>query len=929
MARIFGKVWLLDGKWHIEGEPHLLLRAKRIFARIWAAEHGVVRLQNTDEVCREIVWFLGRYPMDVSPGDRRILNRGSERHIETMATLDQLIDQNYTGREFKMGLPPRDYQKLAASILLERGFLLLADELGTGKAQPLDAKVLTPSGWRKIGDLKKGDEIIDPDGGISEITGIHPRGAKEVFKVEMADGFSTECCDEHLWHVQDTNDKNRGTSRILPLKEFREKLVKYMGRKKEARHMYFLPLTAAVEFKAQGKLPLDPYLLGALLGDGTFKEHAVLISKSDQDFIEGVRLRLPVGVELVHDRGCDWRISRTAESGPNPLLETIRLLGLAGLESHEKFIPEVYFRASKGERLQLLQGLMDTDGTCEKKHGVTSYSTSSERLKDGIRELVMGLGGVTTLTSRIPTYKYKGEKKKGRLSYNVFVRTPFNPFTVKSKAIRWEPQRLYRPIHSATSMGLKETVCISTSSKRQLYVTDGYIVTHNTVSALAALTDKRTLPAIVVTLTGTMPMQWQSMTWRFMPLLTTHIITKGTPYELPRIKGKGPDVIIVNYHKLNGWAETLAAYGRSVIFDECQELRRAESNKYKAAEHISRQMRFRLGASGTPIYNMGGEIWNVVNVLQEDALGTWQEFLREWCYGERSYDGRAPAVRDPKALGSYLRAEHIMLRRTRKEVGRELPPLTKIPQYIDSDESALNQVADSASQLAKIILSNEKTAGWDKMKATEEFNQVMRQATGVAKAPYIADFIRLIVDGDDEPVVVFAWHRAVYDILLSRLTELAPAMYTGTESATKKQEALDRFMKGETKVLLMSLRSGVGVDGLQSICRTVVFAELDWTPGVLDQCIGRVFRDGQKEPVTAIFLVAERGSDPVIAETLGLKTAQIEGIRDPDKPVVENKVSSDHIRKLAERYLQKGSKKQVIEFPKEEPEEEKEEVESA
>lgn len=582
MPRIFGKIWLLDGKWHIQGEPHLLMRAKRVFARIWAGEHGVVTLKNTDEICRDITWFLDRFPMDLSPGDKRILRRGSDRHIETMATLDQLIDQNYTGREFKMGLPPRDYQKLAASILLERGFLLLADELGTGK----------------------------------------------------------------------------------------------------------------------------------------------------------------------------------------------------------------------------------------------------------------------------------------------------------------------------------------------------------TVSALAALTDKRTLPAIVVTLTGTMPMQWQSMTWRFMPSLTTHVVTKGTPYELPKIKGKGPDVVIINYHKMNGWAETLAAYGKSIIFDECQELRRAESNKYSAAVHVARQMKFRLGCSATPIFNLGGEIWNVVNVLQEDALGTWEEFLREWCYGDRGYAGRAPAVRDPKALGSYLKSEHIMLRRTRKDIGRELPPLTKVPQYIESDESAINSVADSAAQLAKIILSNEKTAGWDRMKASEEFSQVMRQATGVAKAPYVADFVRMIVDGDDEPVVVFAWHRAVYDILLSKLTELAPAMYTGTESAGKKQEALDRFLKGETKVLLMSLRSGVGVDGLQHICRTAVFAELDWTPGVHDQCIGRVFRDGQKEPVTAVFLVAERGADPVMAETLGLKTAQLEGIRDPDKPLVETKVDTNHIRKLAERYLQKGSKKQEIQFPKEEEEKpEEEEIE--
>jgi superfamily II DNA or RNA helicase len=716
MARIFGKVWLLDGKWHMEGEPHLLIRAKRIFARIWAAEHGVVTLKNTDEVCRDIDWFLHRYPMEMAPGDKRILKRGSERHIETMATLDQLIDQNYTGREFKMGLPPRDYQKLAASILLERGFLLLADELGTGKAQPLDAKVLTPTGWKMIGDLQVGDMVIDPDGGHASITGVYAQGMKDIYRITLASGETTECCDEHLWLIRTPSDLIFGGERVCALKDFKSQLV---------------------------------------------------------------------------------------------------------------YIP-VYAPSKQGQEI---------------------------------------------------------------------------------------PEREFNALDSVEFVAKKEAICIRVSSKRSLYVTDGYIVTHNTVSALAALTDRRTLPAIVVTLTGTMPMQWQSMTWRFMPSLTTHIITKGTPYELPRIKARGPDVVIINYHKLTGWAETLAAYGRSIIFDEAQELRRAGSKKYEGAKFIARQMKFRLGASATPIFNLGGEIWNVVDVLQEDALGTWPEFVREWCYGERSYDGKAPAVRDPKALGSYLRSEHIMLRRTRKDIGRELPPLTTIPQYIDSDESALDSVKDSAAQLAKIIMSNEKVAGWDRMKAAEEFSQVMRQATGISKAPYVADFIRLIVDGDDEPVVVFAWHRAVYDILLAKLNDLAPAMYTGTESAVKKQEALDRFTKGETKVLLMSLRSGIGVDGLQHVCRTAIFAELDWTPGIHSQCVGRLFRDGQKEPVTAVFLVAERGADPVMAETLGLKTAQLDGINDPDKPIVEVKLDDGHIRKLAQRYLEKAGRKQVVQLP--------------
>jgi len=97
-----------------------------------------------------------------------------------------------------------------------------------------------------------------------------------------------------------------------------------------------------------------------------------------------------------------------------------------------------------------------------------------------------------------------------------------------------------------------------------------------------------------------------------------------------------------------------------------------------------------------------------------------------------------------------------------------------------------------------------------------------------------------------------------------------------------------------------------GVDGLQEVCRTVVFGELDWSPGVHEQCIGRIHRDGQKEPVAAYFLVAEDGADPVMAEVLGLKRSQIEGLRDPNLDLIE-KLETDggHIRKLAEEFLKR------------------------
>ena len=434
-----------------------------------------------------------------------------------------------------------------------------------------------------------------------------------------------------------------------------------------------------------------------------------------------------------------------------------------------------------------------------------------------------------------------------------------------------------------------------------------------TVQAICTMSAGWTLPAVVVTLAGAMPVQWQEEINRFMPELTTHIIKKGTVYELPMQGGRGPDVVIINYHKLSGWDVALKTYAKSVIFDEAHELRHSGSDKYEAARNLASGMKLRMGLSGTPVFNMGGEIFNVIQVLRPGALGTKEEFYKTWCHGSYRTD---PVVRDPKALGSYLRENFLMLRRTRKEVGRELPPLQRIPQHVESDPAALERVESSAAELARLIIKRHEEAGMEGaevgavgevMNAGGQLSVMLRQATGVSKAPYVADFIRLLVESG-ENVLCYLFHRECYDIVLEKLADLNPVMYTGSESNAEKVESRRKFMARETKVMLMSLRAGAGLDGLQKVCRTVVIGELDWAPAVLDQCVGRIFRDGQTEPVTAYFLIAKDGADPLISEKLGLKRQQAEGIRNPEAEILEEyQVDRGRALELARYFLKKKS----------------------
>jgi SNF2 family DNA or RNA helicase len=428
-----------------------------------------------------------------------------------------------------------------------------------------------------------------------------------------------------------------------------------------------------------------------------------------------------------------------------------------------------------------------------------------------------------------------------------------------------------------------------------------------TVTGICPMAKADHLPALVVTLTH-LPSQWAAELNRFAPGLKVHILRSGKPYDLVKIHQRGmfledeprmADVIISNYHKLHGWADVLAGLVRYVVFDEVQELRHTDSNKYAAARFIAEKARIRVGLSATPIYGYGVEFFNVIEILRPGALGTREEFLREWCNGDEK------KITDPKAFGEYLRREGIMIRRTRKEVGRELPPVTKIVHIVDCDTKELDRIKGSAVELAKTILAAQQNYKGEKFLASGKFDMLMRQATGIAKAPYVAEFVRMLLESG-EKVVLYGWHREVYGIWLEQLKEYKPLLYTGSESPKQKDEAKKAFIEGDCRLLIISLRAGAGLDGLQKVCSVGVIGELDWSPGVHEQNIGRIDRDGQPDPVMAYILLAEEGSDPIIADILGIKRGQIEGVRDPDAELIE-KLETDpgNVKRLAEAYLKK------------------------
>jgi phosphate starvation-inducible PhoH-like protein len=379
---------------------------------------------------------------------------------------------------------------------LERGVIEVAPlAFMRGRAQPTSTPVLTPSGFRPIGNLRVGDLVIGSNGRPTPVLGVYPQEQKEVFRLSTQDGASTLCCAEHLWHVFTASDRRRQKpGRVLETREMIGRLRTFH------QHRYEVPLVSApVEFEPR-EVPMDPYALGLLLGDGcltaattpTFATADTELAHALEDALDGIELRRKGSFDytLRHEHG-----HRGGVIVANPVTQTLRTLGLAGTRSSTKFIPEVYLHNSPAVRVAVLQGLLDTDGGPVTQTGRTcriQYTTCSEVLRDDITYLVRSLGGVAYWRCRKAEGRRPGMANGRPVNYRhdafvVDIRLPtgIEPFRLDRKREmydRFGGGRAMRFIESIEPAGEAECVCIQVAAADSLYVTDDFLVTHNTLN---------------------------------------------------------------------------------------------------------------------------------------------------------------------------------------------------------------------------------------------------------------------------------------------------------------------------------------------------------------------------------------------------------------------------------------------------------------
>ncbi|WP_128435156.1 helicase-related protein [Streptomyces cyaneus] len=356
---------------------------------------------------------------------------------------------------------------------------LLQGEVGSGKAQPLDSLVLAPTGFRRMGDLRVGDEVVVPDGEIALIDGLFPQGERDVWRMVLSDGSSVECDDEHLWIVGTSCGWHRGQSpKVMTTREIRLDTFKANGSSK-----WYLPVATPVDLGDDCGLPLDPYLFGLLLGGGSFR-HNLRLSTIDAEIRDAVAAAVAPECQLVPVKGsrCDYTIQLTRRTGGsrNPVIQAMRELSLWGVTSHGKFVPEAFKNTSVKNRLAVLQGLMDTDGTVHTGGFSASFCSASRTLAEDVAWLARSLGGRARILPK-------------RAAFNVSVSLPdaYAPFRLTRKAEQLGPRPKYntlrRGIRAVEYVGRKPVQCISVAHPSHAYVTDNFTVTHNTMVALRAM----------------------------------------------------------------------------------------------------------------------------------------------------------------------------------------------------------------------------------------------------------------------------------------------------------------------------------------------------------------------------------------------------------------------------------------------------------
>lgn len=888
---------------------------------------------NTVSPSVELLEFAEEHSLYLDPQIPALVEE-TLRHQREFAELTAATETDFEIPGF--GVDLYGYQKAGVEAIVkmaevDRPRAALFDDMGLGKGGTDDTKILTPTGWTTFAEVTVGEQVIGSDGKTCRVTGVFPRGILDVYRVTMSDGSSVLCDADHLWQVgAGGSGRQDDGCRVVSTRQLLAENVggNLAGGEPCGDQPFFIPIVGTVEFEFKQELPLNPYLFGVLLAAVSFTTPAVSSVLVDHSLLGQIEKIVSEGTRFL---GENFVLSDVT-------LAALQNMGLYGCRSKTKFVPECYLLASPGDRLALLQGLFDVDG----QPGATvEFCTTSPRLVEGIEFLVRSLGGVTE--TAIQHLGFEADSNSDLFEYRIQIVMPeqMKPFTLPEKVEVWERLSERSPSRSIVSVvpeGKANITCISVDAPDHLYVTDDFIVTHNTTQSIGAIEALDAYPAVIV-VPATLKRNWQREFNKAVPDRSVLIVDGVTPQDL-----SGVDVVVVNYDILGAHVDALKQLNPGgVVFDESHYVKNPQSKRTKAAFALTEGLsdeKLVLALSGTPVTNKTREFITQFQLIGRfnDLVRNEKEFLFKFCgptqeqgYGYRTFwkfDGASNTEELQRMMregsgetwvdseGRQRRKVGWYIRRHKKDVLKDLPEKTQQATFVDLPDEAMKKYKkveeDVATYVANKLIEQLRKEKGNQAKAEDVIaalspdSKKYRDMGFTSQEEYLAWTRAKLraIDGNSLtelttlrklaaelklPVVkewVGAFQQATDRKLIvfahhkSVVDDLAETFeapkISGSVKLQDRQEAVDRFQTDPNcKVIICNLQAAS--EGITlTAASDVLFAEQAWTPATMLQAEARAHRIGQTEQVTAHYLLAENTVDEHMYRMLEKKRRLVE-----------------------------------------------------
>jgi len=795
--------------------------------------------------------------------------------------------------------PPLSHQKEAIEKLVSSKRFILADDMGLGKAEFVENMVFTPYGRKKIGDLKIGDDVIGSNGKKCKVRGVYPQGIKDLYRVSFNDGVSILVCKEHLFSVRsrsfgyNTKNSRRKKDIVLSISDMlnkdltlevsatennnRKYKYKTYYKEKSGNSKWQIPIVDPIEFISD-ELELNPYLLGLILGDGGITQKNISFTTKDYEIVDYIKQVLPENSQIIENVKSKYGYRLTKKTGhTNPIIQVLKKLNLMGCGSHNKFIPDVYKYSSINDRLELLKGLMDTDGTCSlSKNGNfegTEFSTTSEKLCNDVIEIVHSLGGIARKKSRKTSYTHNGIKKDGKRSYRVNIKLPdgMNPFKLKRKYDLYNTPNKYkvgRYIKDIQFEGKGEAVCISVDSEDKLYVTEHAIVTHNTTSTVIAALETEVKRTLIIC-PASLKINWEREIKNYTDRST--YICDGKNYE-------DADFVIINYDIIKNFhdpkdpenSKILQSEFGLVVIDEAHYIQNKQAQRTKLINDFVKDIDRLWLLTGTPMTSRPINYYNLLDLVQSPVAANWMAYVIRYCEG---YQFSVKNRKIWKVTGASNLEE--LRDRTSKQVLRRLKT-----EVLDLPDKIITPVYLRLKSREYEQLMGEYYDWYDKnpnesSSLTVQFTKLtkVRQVISKEKINSTIELIDNILE-QDKKVIVFTNFTESLQLIHSHYNKNSVYL-DGSCSPKQRQDAVDRFQTDDKIRVFVGNMKAAGVGITLTAAEAVIINDLSFVPGDMSQAEDRAYRYGQKNSVSIYYPLFDNTIEGIIYDIVNVKKQNI------------------------------------------------------